>query len=327
MDLKGLKVIYEPRGKAKEYADLALNIYNGCTHECVYCYAKRFKPDYFEHPNPKKDIVNKVERDLKLLQGQKDIPYVTLSFQGDVYLPEEKELQITRQVLELFRKYKVPFAILTKGSELLYRDFDIFEECKNFCKVGVTIGTNIQDVASKWEKNTPSIESRKQVLKDLKKHGIKTWISIEPILDMSVLELIDEVKEYVDEIKIGKLNYQKADNIDWISFSKLIKEKLEKTGVSFVIKESITQYFALSEISSFIKDNMTEHRIWEHKMVKNDIPTLVVNCECGEPVSHCYNIESKETAIVCKNERCSFYGRKFLVDIIVKGELREQTEM
>lgn len=29
--------IYEPKGKAKEYGDLALNIYTGCSHGCFYC--------------------------------------------------------------------------------------------------------------------------------------------------------------------------------------------------------------------------------------------------------------------------------------------------
>ena len=34
-----MKPIYEPRGAAKEYGDLALNIYTGCPHRCFYCFA------------------------------------------------------------------------------------------------------------------------------------------------------------------------------------------------------------------------------------------------------------------------------------------------
>ena len=34
-----MKPIYEPRGAAREYGELALNIYTGCPHRCFYCFA------------------------------------------------------------------------------------------------------------------------------------------------------------------------------------------------------------------------------------------------------------------------------------------------
>lgn len=34
-----MKPIYEPKGKAKEYGDYAINIYTGCPHRCYYCFA------------------------------------------------------------------------------------------------------------------------------------------------------------------------------------------------------------------------------------------------------------------------------------------------
>ena len=30
--------IYEPKGRAREYGELALNLYSGCRHGCKYCY-------------------------------------------------------------------------------------------------------------------------------------------------------------------------------------------------------------------------------------------------------------------------------------------------
>mgnify|MGYP001557876463 FL=1 len=32
-----MSLIYEPAGRAREYAALACNVYRGCDHACVYC--------------------------------------------------------------------------------------------------------------------------------------------------------------------------------------------------------------------------------------------------------------------------------------------------
>ena len=34
-----MNAIYEPKGAAREYAELACNLYTGCNHGCLYCYA------------------------------------------------------------------------------------------------------------------------------------------------------------------------------------------------------------------------------------------------------------------------------------------------
>ena len=56
-----MKIIYKPRGAAKEYAALALNIYRGCTHGCRYCYgpgsSRMNAADYHAAAIPKIDVV------------------------------------------------------------------------------------------------------------------------------------------------------------------------------------------------------------------------------------------------------------------------------
>ena len=34
-----MSIIYQPKGKAREYSPLAANLYLGCNHGCKYCYA------------------------------------------------------------------------------------------------------------------------------------------------------------------------------------------------------------------------------------------------------------------------------------------------
>lgn len=63
-----MKPIYEPKGRAKEYGDYALNIYTGCPHACYYCYSptvlKKDRSDFRTHVEPRKDIVEATKRQI-----------------------------------------------------------------------------------------------------------------------------------------------------------------------------------------------------------------------------------------------------------------------
>ena len=37
--IKNCSIVYTPKGRAREYAKLACNVYSGCGHGCTYCYA------------------------------------------------------------------------------------------------------------------------------------------------------------------------------------------------------------------------------------------------------------------------------------------------
>ena len=60
-----MPVIYQPRGKAREYNPLACNLYIGCSHRCNYCYAphalQKRAEDYFGTPAPHRVILAKIE--------------------------------------------------------------------------------------------------------------------------------------------------------------------------------------------------------------------------------------------------------------------------
>ena len=52
--------IYQPTGKAAEYAPWACNFYTGCSNNCLYCYCKRgvMSHVWTPYPNLKKIFKN-----------------------------------------------------------------------------------------------------------------------------------------------------------------------------------------------------------------------------------------------------------------------------
>ena len=96
--------IYEPRTKAKEYCDLAVNIYTGCNHGCVYCYAPRVlrkTREEFAKVEPRKGIAEAVRKQIERegLRGKK----IMLCFTCDPY-PAEIDTTPTREVIKAVKE-------------------------------------------------------------------------------------------------------------------------------------------------------------------------------------------------------------------------------
>lgn len=251
-----MKVIYEPKGRAKEYADLALNVYMGCTHACLYCYAPgaahKTREDYIAEAQPRKDIIKKLEKDCHELYynykdfgypTHEDIPYIHMSFLGDMYQPADDYLQLTRQAIEVFMKYDIPFQILTKGGSRAKRDFDLLEKYDK-CKFGTTLVFFSPFLAQKWEPNTASVSDRINTIIDAHERRIKTWVSLEPVIDPEqALTLIEVIHPWVDEWKVGKINYNKEieEKVDWIKFRTDVTNLLDKIGATYYLKNSLTK--------------------------------------------------------------------------------------
>lgn len=83
------KPIYEPRGRAREYGELAVNIYTGCNHGCSYCYAPAVLHrgrEKFAEVQPRPGIVEAVRRQLE--REKKTGRTIFLCFTCDPYPAE-----------------------------------------------------------------------------------------------------------------------------------------------------------------------------------------------------------------------------------------------
>ena len=221
-----MKPIYEPKGKAKEYGDYALNIYTGCPHRCYYCFAPtvlhKDREAFHTNVAPRENIV--VETRKQLEKERVTGKLIHLCFSCDPY-PTGYDTSVTREIIKLLKDHGNNVQILTKGDAT--RDFDLLDEDDWY---GVTI-----DGRDDYKLVLPLYLSIRAA-HDL---GIKTWVSFEPVLNAdNILMAIQGVSGFVDKVKIGKLNYYKSD-IDWKEFGLKAEALCKELGLDYYIKESL----------------------------------------------------------------------------------------
>ena len=235
---------YEPKGAAREYAPLALNLYNGCSHGCTYCYAPacvhRSRDDFRTNVTPRKGIIEALQKSLK-----REVPKQTvlLSFTSDPYQRLEAEAKITRAALETMDGLGMDVAILTKSTRV-ERDFNLI--AKNGWHLGMTLSCWEPEFAEEYEFFVSLPHYRYETLRDSEEIGIKTFVSIEPVLNEKELALIfDAITPLRLEsgVRIGKWNHSpEADKIDWKRVLDMSLDFAVRTGHKVYIKDALTEY-------------------------------------------------------------------------------------
>jgi DNA repair photolyase len=193
-----------------------LNPYTGCTHGCVYCYA-RFMRRFTGHTEPWGQFldvkVNAPEVLRKTLQRRKTplSEGVFLSSVTDLYQPAEAKYQLTRRILEVLLEFQVPVDILTK-SDLVLRDLDLLQQFTH-CHVGLSLMTTDDDLARRMEPFATPPTRRLQALHTLCTAGLTTYAFISPYVpSLSNLEhIVTALAGKVSEIGVEALNI-KAGN-------------------------------------------------------------------------------------------------------------------
>jgi DNA repair photolyase len=236
-----MSIIYEPAGRAGEYAPLAANIYKSCSHGCLYCYAnKMMKLDkvYFHAENRiRKDAIILLEKDAAKLRG--DDREILFCFLGDPYNPDEHKNGITRQAIEIMIRNDLRFTLLTKGGARARRDLDLLEGYFK-CSIGQTIVWSKQESASHWEPNAAPLQERFELAQEAHKRGIKTWVSLEPVIDPDqALEVVRLLHPYVNKWKVGPVNYVAGVNVDWFKFKNDIVKLLDEVGAEYILKNEL----------------------------------------------------------------------------------------
>jgi DNA repair photolyase len=190
--------------------DYAVNPYLGCSHACVYCYARFMRR--MGHPMETWGSfvdakVNAVER---LREEAKRKPHgrVLLSSVTDAYQPIEAKYELTRGCLEVLLGHSYRVDILTK-SDLVLRDLDLLKRFDEV-EVGFTVTALDDAVRCAFEPGASPIEARLAALKRISDEGIPTYAFIGPMLpylsDEHLEGLLNKLADRVSRLIVDRLN-------------------------------------------------------------------------------------------------------------------------
>jgi DNA repair photolyase len=169
--------------------DWTINPYRGCSHACVYCFAR---PTHtYLDMNAGRDFETKIvvkvnapevlrrELGAKRWKGE----HIAMGTGTDPYQRAEGRYRLMRGIIEALIDHRNPFSILTKGT-LILRDLDLLLRAADVAPVSAafSIGTMDEQVWRETEPGTPHPKARMDAVRTLTDAGIPTGILMAPIL-------------------------------------------------------------------------------------------------------------------------------------------------
>jgi DNA repair photolyase len=167
--------------------DRSINPYRGCEHGCIYCYARpthsylNLSPglDFETRIIAKRNIAAVLRAELSSRNYEPAL--VAIGSATDCYQPVERELRLTRSVIELLHETHHPFSLVTKSGGV-ERDLDLIAPmaAQRLATVCVTITTLDADLARKLEPRAAAPHRRLRLLRTLADHGVPCGVSLAP---------------------------------------------------------------------------------------------------------------------------------------------------
>jgi DNA repair photolyase len=201
----------------------------GCTHDCVYCYAKQQLTQHgsWNKPFPMPvDITeiwkvfytvfetNKPSKWRDILE--KRVP-LRIGSMSDSFMWMDKKYKVTQELLKILKHYNYPYIIFTRSDMVAASPYiDLLDP--DLCSVQMSISSTNDDLNKKIEPGTPSSKKRLQALQKLTQNGFWTTVRLNPFFpiypdgyftdpdfdrknnklefNFSSFEMIDEIASY-----------------------------------------------------------------------------------------------------------------------------------
>jgi DNA repair photolyase len=194
--------------------DQSINPYRGCAHGCIFCYAR---PSHaYLGMSPGIDFETKLVYKpdaAALLREELARPgyvcrYIMLGSNTDPYQPVERQLRVTRSILEVLAETRHPVSITTR-SALLLRDLDILAPMAAQGLVSVTLSmtTLDSDLKRNLEPRSASAAARLHAISELRAAGVPVGVLAAPIIPAVNDSELEAILERVAEAGATEAGY------------------------------------------------------------------------------------------------------------------------
>jgi DNA repair photolyase len=167
----------------------SINPYRGCEHGCIYCFARPshsylgfsagldFESEIFYKPDAPEILLRELSAKNYIVKP------ITLGSNTDCYQPVERELKLTRRIVEILAEHRHPISIITK-SALVTRDIDLLAPMAklNLVHVHVSVTTLDPALARAMEPRAAAPYRRLAAIKTLADAGIPTIVMAAPMI-------------------------------------------------------------------------------------------------------------------------------------------------
>jgi DNA repair photolyase len=166
-----------------------INPYRGCTHACVYCFARNTHTyldldsghDFDAKIVVKVNAPQVLRRELAHPSWRRE--HVAMGTNVDCYQRAEGRYRLMPQIIAALAGAETPFSILTKGT-LILRDLPALQEAAQRVAVGLSFSVGFVDEGL-WrsvEPGTPSPLRRLEAVRALHESGLGAGVLMAPIL-------------------------------------------------------------------------------------------------------------------------------------------------
>lgn len=194
--------------------DRSINPFRGCEHGCTYCYARpthsylNLSPglDFETKLVAKHNAAEVLRRELAASSYR--VAHVAIGTATDAYQPIERELKITRAVLEVLHDARHPLGVVTK-SALVERDLDLLAPMASdqLAEVFISVTTLDARLSLILEPRAASPLRRLRTIETLSRAGIPVHVNVAPVIPFINEPEIEKILEAAANAGATKSHY------------------------------------------------------------------------------------------------------------------------